>query len=54
MKDTMMDAFAQILPSMQSSNGGGEAILNINGQELGSLTTIKTKQRNTSTSIKVS
>ena len=58
MKDTMMDAFAQILPSMQSSNGGGEAILNINGQELARAmfndNQNEANRRNTSTSIKVS
>lgn len=35
MKDTMLDAFSQILPSMQGNdNGSKEAVLNINGKEL--------------------
>ena len=58
MKETIMDAFSQILPSMQGSNGGGEAVININGQELARATfndfQNETNRRNTSTSISVS
>lgn len=33
MRQTMKEAFAEILPNIQTNNGGGNTILNINGKE---------------------